>query len=450
MNKKFIILFVILALSLTGCLNNLIPGGDSDEPVVDEKEPKEPVTVVDKIEGEDDEEEEEEVEEVFVADDSQLTKDGVKKVAEANNKFTFDFYSKFSDRGGNIFFSPFSISSALAMTHEGAKGKTAEEMESVFYFPQSNSERRPAFARIYNIVNKKDKKYKLQTANALWAQEDYPFLESYLGIIEKYYGGRTTNLDFVKETEKSRIVINDWVEKKTYDKIKDLIPAGVLNPLTRLVLTNAVYFKGNWATQFDEKNTREEDFKTGVESTIKVPMMSMTGDEVKFSYTETDKLQALELPYEDEELSMLILLPKGDNLSSVEASLSLEELTKLREGLQKKGVDVYLPRFKFETKYSLKNTLETMGMPTAFSLVADFSGMDGTKGLLISEVIHQAFVKVNEEGTEAAAATAVVMELKSVPAPNIVFRADHPFIFFIIEKETDSILFMGRMANPNQ
>lgn len=449
MNKKFIILFVILALSLSGCLNNLIPGRqEPDKPIVEEeKEKEEPIvpTTTEEDIGPTEEEEE------FVADDGQSTAAGVKSIAEANNKFAFDLYAKFKDKGGNIFFSPYSISSALTMTYEGARGKTAQEMESVFYLPKSSSIRRPSFARVFNLINKEDKKYKLQTANALWAEESYTFLDSYLSLVEKYYGGKTTNLDFVKETEKSRITINNWVEEKTYDKIKDLIPKGVLGPLTRLVLTNAIYFKGMWLTQFENENTREEDFKTGPGSISRVSMMGLTGDEAKFNYIETDKMQVLELLYEDEELSMLILLPKGNNLSQTESSLNIGKLAELRAGLQERGVDVYLPKFKFETKYSLNKTLEIMGMPTAFSTQADFSGMDGTEDLFISDVIHQAFVEVNEEGTEAAAATAVVMEFKAAPSePNIVFRADHPFVFLIIEKQTDSILFMGRVADPSK
>ncbi len=383
----------------------------------------------------------------FVADDSGATPEGIKSVVNANNQFAFELYSEFKSQDGNIFFSPHSVSAALAMTYEGAKGKTAKEMQSVLHIPEDAQIRRPAFAGIYNEINKKDKKYKLSTANALWAQKDYNFLDEYIGNVEKYYGGKVTNLDFVTETEKSRQTINKWVEEQTNNKIKDLIPQGVLNGLTRLVLTNAIYFKGTWLLQFDKQNTREEDFRVSSGSTIKVPMMSLTGDDVKFNYAETDNLQILEMPYAGEELSMLLLLPKEDNLSAAEEALNPEKLSELKNTLTEQRVDVYIPKFKFETKYFMAETLKNMGMPTAFSGEADFSGMDGTKSLFISAVIHQAFVEVNEEGTEAAAATAVVMYTGMRPAIP-VFRADHPFLFVIQQKETGNILFMGRVNNP--
>jgi len=384
------------------------------------------------------------------ADDSKATNEGLGIVVDANNQFALDLYLKFKDNPeyseNNIFFSPYSISTALVMTYEGARGKTAEEMRSVFYFPEDDDMRRYSFAKVYNLINKKDKKYKLHTANALWTQIDYPFLDEYLDLIEKYYAGKATNLDFVDETEKSRKIINGWVEDKTRNKIKDLIPAGILDADTRLVLTNAIYFKGTWLLQFNKEDTRQEDFKVIPEKTVKVDMMSIAGEE--FNYAETDKLQILKLPYEGEDLSMLIILPKENDLNSLEDSLSLEKLNELRNTLTKQKVDVFLPKFKFETKYFMEKTLIEMGMPSAF-LNADFSGMDGTKDLFISNVIHQAFVEVNEEGTEAAAATGVVMKEVAI-AENIIFRADHPFIFMIQERETGNILFMGRVFDPTQ
>ena len=269
-------------------------------------------------------------------------------------------------------------------------------------------------------------------------------------MIGQYYGGRVTNLDFIEETEKSRKTINDWVAEQTKDKILDLIPAGVLNALTRLVLTNAIYFKGQWLTQFDEENTTEEDFRVSPERTIKVPMMSLANGETEFNYLETENLQILEMPYDREELSMLILLPEEDGLSALEESLNLENIDQWRNTLNRQSVNVFMPKFTFETKYFLGQTFQKMGLPTAFSKQADFSGMDGTKDLFISKVIHQAFVEVNEEGTEAAAATAVVMELESIGPSIAVFRADHPFIFLIQDNQSGNILFLGRVVNPGQ
>lgn len=380
------------------------------------------------------------------ADDTQATQKGVEAVINANNQFAFDLYSEYKSEDGNIFFSPYSISTALAMTYEGAKGKTAEEMQSVFHFPEDADIRRPAFAKIYNEINKKDKRYKIHTANALWAGQSYLFLEEYINLIDNYYAGKTTNLDFKTETEESRQIINEWVEEQTNNKIKDLIQKGNLNDMTRLVLTNAIYFKGDWLQQFDKKKTKEQDFIVSPDKTVKVQMMSLTGGKVKFNYGETETLQILEMDYKAEELSMLVILPQENDLALIEESINAAKLSDWKGLMRERKINIYIPKFKFETKYFIGNTLADMGMPTAFSSDADFSGMDGTKLLYIDKVIHQAFVEVNEEGTEAAAATAVVKGILSAMPP--VFRADHPFIFLIQQKETGNILFMGRVVDP--
>ena len=378
-------------------------------------------------------------------DDSEATPEKVSAVVNANNEFAFDLYSKYKDeKEGNIFFSPYSISTAMAMTYEGARGQTAKEIQSVFHFPEE-SIRRPSFARLYNEINKKDKEYQLSTANALWAQEDYKFLDEYFSTIKRYYDGDVTNLDFIKETEKSRVTINKWVEDKTKNKIKDLIPQGAIDGYTRLVLTNAIYFKGDWVLQFDKKKTREADFKVSPEKTVKVQMMSLTGDKAKFNYAETEELQIIEMPYEGDELSMLVILPR-DNLKSID--INNEKLNELRGMLSERKISVYMPKFKFETKYFMAKDLIEMGMPTAFSMDADLSGMTGNMDLFIDKVIHQAFVEVNEEGTEAAAATAVIVALKS--SISDYFMADHPFMFIIQQKDTGNILFMGRVVDPSK
>ena len=385
-------------------------------------------------------------------DDFGATSEGVNTIADANNQFAFELYNKYKSEESNIFFSPYSISTSLAMTYDGAKGKTAEEMQSVFHIPEDANIRRSNFAKIYNEINKKGKKYKLSTANALWAQENYKFLEEYTSTVEKYYGGKVTNLDFVREGEKSRLTINTWVEEQTNNKIKDLIPSGAINPDTRLVLTNAIYFKGEWAKQFNKRDTEEQNFRVTPNNNVKISMMQRTDDKAKFNYAETDELQILELPYSGEELSMLILLPKNSGLASLENSLTAKQLSKWKESLKERRVNVFIPKFKFETKYFMAETLQEMGIPTAFSDRADFSGMTGKKDLKIDEVIHQAFVEVNEEGTEAAAATAVSIGITSVsPKPIIpTFRADHPFIFIIRQKDTGNILFLGRVSNPSK
>ncbi len=368
-------------------------------------------------------------------------------VVSGNNKLAFDLYSKYKSEEGNVFFSPYSISTALAMTYEGAKGKTAEEMQKVLHFPKAAKTRREGFAALYDEINGEGKKYELSTANALWAQKDYQFLKKYFETVEKHYKGKVTNLDFVYETEPSRQVINQWVEDETREKIKDLIPQGCIDPATRLVLTNAVYFKGNWLKQFDKEKTKEQNFKTG-NSTAKVQMMQLIGEDVKFNYAENDMTQMVELSYDNKELSMLILLPRS-GLSELENIISNEKLTEWKNCLTEERVDVYLPKFKFETKYFMVKTLKEMGMNAAFSNEADFSGMTGAKDLHISNVIHQAFVDVNEEGTEAAAATGVIIGITCIkPITTKIFRADHPFIFLIQQNSTGNVLFMGRVNNP--
>ena len=378
------------------------------------------------------------------------TQQGIQEVVNANNKFAFELYSELNKvENSNILYSPYSISAALAMTYEGAKGQTADEMKSVFHFPESNI-LRPNFAAIYNEINKKDKPYKLSTGNALWAQYDYTFLEDYMSRVEKYYGGKAANLDFIKETEKSRQTINSFIEEQTNNKIKELIPSGVLNPLTKLVLTNAIYFKGTWTWEFDKSDTREQDFKVTPESIVKTPMMYMKPDKARFNYADTEDLQILELPYKGEEISMLILLPT-ENLDVIETSLTSEKLKEWKSKMQETKLDsIFIPKFEFDSKYFMKDTLSAMGMPTAFSFSADLSGMDGTKNLFIDKVIHQAYVKVDEEGTEAAAATAVIVAQKSAMISRNIFRADHPFIFVIQEKETGNILFIGRVIDPTK
>ncbi|MCK9578862.1 MAG: serpin family protein [Methanoregula sp.] len=381
-----------------------------------------------------------------------------REVAGASNQFAFDLYSKIQkseNEDRNIFFSPFSISSALAITYEGAKGKTADEIRSVFHFPSDTATLRKGYAGLDAIINSGDAAYSLRTANALWAEKTYPFLSEYTGTAEQYYGAKTTNLDFIGQPEASRITINQWVEEQTNDKIKDLLPAGTIDPITRLVITNAIYFKGTWVKQFDTERTSDEDFRTASGKTVRVPMMQRTDEDAVYRYVENDDLQLLAMPYEHasgRELSMAVLLPKEDSLAPLEASLGTETFSDLQQSATSRRVMVYFPKFTLKTKYErMAETLAAMGMPTAFTANADFSGMDGKSNLLISDVIHQAYVDVNEEGTEAAAATAVVMKLAAAPMepePIPVFRADHPFIFFIQDNETGAILFMGQVTDP--
>ena len=385
------------------------------------------------------------------ADDTESTEQGMQEVVNANNEFAFDLYSELNkNEKGNIFYSPYSISGALAMTYEGAKAQTADEIKSVFHFPEGNI-LRPNFAGIYNDINKENKDYELKTGNALWVQRDFPLLEDYMTRVEKYYGGKAATLDFVKETEESRLTINRFIEEQTKDKIKNLIPIGSVGASTRLVLTNAIYFQGIWEWEFDKSDTFEEGFIITPDNVVKSPMMHMSPEKTKFNYAETEDLQILELPYKGEKISMLILLP-NENLETIESSLTEEKLDEYKLQMEETKLDsISLPRFEFDTKYFMKNTLATLGMPIAFSGNADFSGMTGKKDLFISQVIHQAYVGVDEKGTEAAAATAVIIPPSNLAImPTNIFKADHPFMFVIQEKDTGNILFLGRVVDPTK
>jgi len=380
------------------------------------------------------------------------TLDGAGNVAAGNNRFAFDLYRRLATdpayAGGNLFFSPYSISSALAITYEGARGTTADEIGAVLHLPTNDTLRREGFAALNAALNRGSGNYTLRTANALWAEETYSFLPDYIDVAARWYGANVTNLDFIENPEGSRETINRWVEERTEDRIPDLLPPNSIDPLTRLVITNAIYFKGTWAKQFDANETREEEFRVGPGKTVTVPMMQRTGGDAAYPYAETETLQVLEMPYAHESgngLAMLVLLPKEDSLTAAEEALDAERLAGLRESLIAQNVRISFPKFTFDVGYSLPPALAAMGMPTAFADdAADLSGMDGTKDLFITGVFHTAFIDVNEEGTEAAAATGVIAGRGVTP----VFRADHPFVFLIVEKDSGAILFMGRVVNP--
>lgn len=366
-------------------------------------------------------------------------------VVNANNEFAFDLYEEYSQIEGNMFYSPWSISTALAMTYEGAKGETSQVMANVLHMVQPEY-RLAGFRQAIESINAGSDDYMLSTANALWVQNGYPFLQSYLDTVEENYFGKATNLDFATKTEESRQTINEWVEDNTNDKIKDLIKRGMIGPGTLLVLTNAVHFKGTWVLEFDKDETKESDFDTG-SGTVKVDMMQRTDDEAIYNFFEDDDVQVIELPYEGDRLNMIVVLPK-DDLDSMD--FSLDNLQDWKSGMLEERVKVYFPKFKFEQETLMSDMLRDMGMGLAFTNAADFSGMTGAQDITISEVIHKAFVEVNEEGTEAAAATAVIMKATSAmdPEPIPEFRADHPFIFIIEDETTGQILFIGRVVNP--
>jgi serpin B len=370
-------------------------------------------------------------------------------IVEGNNKFALELYQELKAKEGNLFLSPYSISTALAMACAGARGQTEKQMADALCFPpMSNEQFHKEFGSIIKQLNKAGEKggFELVVANALWGQKDYKFLQEFLTLVKTNYEGDLQQVDFATQTEAARKTINTWVENKTKDKIMELIKPGTLDSMTRLVLTNAIYFKGKWASQFKPERTEDAPFTLSDGGKKNIPMMSQ---KTQFGYMETDSIQALEMPYVNNDLSMVILLPKKlDGVKDLEKDLTSENLAGWIAKLRKREVQVFFPKFKMTSEFELAKVLSDMGMPDAFSSKADFSGMAGNRELFISAVIHKAYVDVNEEGTEAAAATGVVMRLTSVEPPPPVFKADHPFIFLIRDNQTGNILFMGRLANP--
>ncbi|MDD5208920.1 MAG: serpin family protein [Elusimicrobiales bacterium] len=365
------------------------------------------------------------------------------------NAIAFKFYSKAAGKPGNVFFSPYSIHTAFAMVYEGARGKTAQEIAGLFAFQPGPLDRRASFESLKKDLAEDAKGAEFTQANSFWAQEGYSFRPAYIKSLRAHYDAEAGQVDFAAKTEAARGEINGWTEKRTKGKIKELFPKGALNPLSRLVLVNAVYFKGTWLEPFSKDMTADADFtKTGGEK-VKVKMMAAPAAR-KAEYSESDELQALRLPYKGGSLSMLVLLPReGKTLADTEKALTPEKLEAIRKGLEKRKVKVFLPRFTFSSGFTLNDTLSELGMPAAFTEgAADFSGMDGTNKLYIQTAFHKAFVEVNEEGTEAAAATGVAMGVKSMSFDMFEFRANRPFLFFIEDAKTGLILFMGRMEEP--
>ncbi|NJE45982.1 serpin family protein [Thermococcus sp. GR7] len=367
-------------------------------------------------------------------------------VVEGINAFAIDLYHKLAEEYGNVFFSPYSVETALAMTYEGVRGSTREEMGKVLHLPPENDTRWTGFRYLLlSLGTPGGSPYVLKTANALWVQRDYPINEKYLWVTRGFYMGEVEKVDFMNDPEGAAREINGWVENQTNGRIKDIVSR--LSPATKLVITNAIYFRGNWSSRFKVSETKNGTFYSP-SGPVTVPMMHQTG---KFPYFENNELQALELPYEGGRLDMLIILPRRGRFDEVEASLSLGPIEGILNGTVEESVEVTLPKFRFEKEYHLKDTLMEMGMRNAFTL-PDFSGISSGGGLVISDVIHKTFISVAENGTEAAAATAVIMTLAATvePEDTKVFRADHPFIFLIYDRETGAILFMGRVVDPRE
>jgi len=374
-------------------------------------------------------------------------------LTEGNSAFAFNLYQELRKKEGNLFYSPYSISVALAMTYAGARGDTAEEMAATLQFLLEQDRLHPAFnwldaelaSRGEGAQGKDGEGFRLNIVNAIWGQKDYGFLSTFLDVLAENYGAGLRILDFVTEPEKSRVTINEWVSDQTEDRIKDLIPQGAIDAMTRLVLTNAIYFNAAWAYPFDEDVTANGAFYLLDGGQVNVPMMQQMQS---FGYTDGEGYQAVELLYDGDELSMVILLPASGNFQAFEEGLEAQKVSDIISDLQLAQVTLTMSRFEFDSEFSLKDTLAEMGMPAAFSEAADFSGMTGTRDLCISAVLHKAFVSVDEAGTEAAAATAVIVGETAVPGQSVEVTVNRPFIFLIRDIETGSILFVGRVLNP--
>jgi len=384
-------------------------------------------------------------------------------VVAGNNNFAFDAYQTLKD-DANLFFSPYSISLALAMTCAGARNTTAQQITDTLHFTLPEGKLNPAFnsldlqlsQRGQGAKGKDGGGFKLNIVNAIWGQKDFTFVQDYLDALAENYGAGIRLLDFRNAPEPSRITINDWVSDQTEGKIKDLIPKGAIDTLTRLVLTNAIYFNAAWQSPFHKEATADGTFHLLSGSEVTVPMMYQSA---RFQYTEDSDYQAIELPYDGQELSMVVLLPRSGKFADFEESLDAGKVEGIIQSMDSNKVNLTMPKYKFTSSFNLNKTLSDLGMPVAFVPPlsdacspenANFSGMDGKCDLYISDVIHQAFVAVDEAGTEAAAATAVIIGVTSAPPPQqiITMTIDRPFIFLIRDIQTGTIIFLGRVMNP--
>ncbi|KAJ8376547.1 hypothetical protein SKAU_G00071270 [Synaphobranchus kaupii] len=377
----------------------------------------------------------------------------------ANTKFSLDLFKKISEskKTDSVFYSPLSISSALAMVYMGARGNTATQMSESLHFHKADDDIHAGFSKLLSDLNQKGAPYALSLANRLYGEKSFNFEENYIQDTKKFYEAELETVDFISNAEVARVNMNSWVEKQTQEKIKNLLLEGTVDHMTRLVLVNAIYFKGNWEKKFKEADTREVEFKLNKNESKPVQMMHQTARFVLTFISEVN-CQILEMPYIGKELSMLILLPQkieddSTGLMRLERELTYEKLIEWTQPNVMKNIEikVALPKFKMEETYNLKDILVSMGMEDAFDVSkSDFSGMSPSNELVVSKVVHKSFVEVNEEGTEAAAVTAVMKIgcCGTLQPPPIFFIADHPFLFFIRHNATQSILFYGRFCSP--
>jgi serpin B len=390
------------------------------------------------------------------ARDTSPSGSGLSELVEGNSEFAFALYQQLKEQNdGNIFYSPYSLSLALAMAYAGAEGETADEMADALHFTLSDEALHEAFNYLAQELEKRgeniyatsdnDKRFQLNVVNDAWGQKNFEFLAGYLDTLAVNYGAGLRILDFINDAEGARKPINQYISDQTNGKIEDLIPEGAISELTRLVLTNAIYFNANWQFPFAEDATGSGLFTLLDGSQVDVDMMHQMHS---FNYVQGDGYQAVELPYEEGQLSMLVLIPDEGRFEAFENSLDLSLVDDVIAGLYSQNLILSLPKFQFDSSFGLKQALAAMGMQQAFSDVADFSGITGGRDLFISDVIHKAYVSVNEAGTEAAAASAVIMVASGMPSEPLTLSINRPFIFLIRDIPTGSILFIGRVMNP--
>ncbi len=381
----------------------------------------------------------------------------LKELVAGNSTFAFSLYQLLKEeKYGSFFYSPYSISLALAMAYAGAENNTEQQMKDVLHFTLPEEDFNPAFnyldlelmSRGENAQGMDGEPFRLNIVNDIWGQVDYNFLSSFLDVLAENYGAGLNLVDFINETENARQTINDWISQQTEERIKDLLPEGSITQLTRLVLTNAIYFNAAWLFQFEEQSTSMDTFTLLNGSSVTTSMMNQTEC---FNYMEGESYKAIELPYDGNEIAMIILVPDAGTFETFEENLDLTLVSSIIENLSSTNIDLKMPKWEFDSDFSLSGALKGMGMTDAFiNGIADFYGIDGTQFLFISDVVHKAFVLVDESGTEAAAATGVIFGFISVPPPPIDFTINRPFIFFIRDIETDTILFIGRVLNPEE
>ena len=423
-------------LAIAGCNNSLVDNqlikAAAEKPVVSKTEnPSTPKTDKNYI----------------AADDSASTPEGVKQVVNANNQFAIELYQQINKQAkqaeNNVFFSPYSLSTAMAMLYAAAEGETKQQIQKTFHYP-APAILNPNSAALYNQFNKPNPNYDLSTVNDLWMRQGLSPNQTYLDTVQRYYGGKVTTLDFKNSTETSRRIINKTIAKHTQQMIPELLSSGSIKPSTAAVLTNAVYFKGDWNSAF--AGSYKSDFidYDGNDSAVK--MMTKTAN---FGYTEDEKVKVLNLPYKGDDLSMIVILPQSKGKLAMQAlvnNLSADQIGQWTHNMKIKAVDLQLPKFKMEQDYKMDGLLAEMGMPIAFDSRADFSLFNDEQSLAVDSIIHKAVVEVDEKGTVAAAATSIVPVVVSANY-DVEFNANRPFIFMIKDNKTDAILFLGQVNN---